>query len=78
MDNLSAAFSRLGPLVRRFPRSQSVRYHLGLLLAWTGQRDAAITEFRRARALGNHTILGRRAGTFLGSLVSTGTTSTPR
>ena len=35
----SASFSRLGPLVRRFPRSQSVRYHLGLLLAWTGQRD---------------------------------------
>jgi predicted Zn-dependent protease len=78
MDNLSASFSRLGPLVRRFPRSQSVRYHLGLLLAWTGQRDAAITEFRRARALGNHTVLGRRAATFLGSLVPTGTTSTPR
>ena len=36
MDNLSASFSRLGPLVRRFPKSQSVRYHLGLLLAWTG------------------------------------------
>ena len=36
----SASFSRLGPLVKRFPHSQTVRYHLGLLLAWTGQRDA--------------------------------------
>ena len=27
-----------GPLVKRFPQSQTVRYHLGLLLAWTGQR----------------------------------------
>ena len=50
-DNLSASFSRLGPLVKRFPRSQSVRYYLGLLLAWTGQRDQAIKEFRLARAL---------------------------
>ena len=41
-DNLSASFSRLGPLVRRFPHSQTVRYHLGLLLAWTGQRAQAI------------------------------------
>ena len=46
------AFSRLGPLTQRFPRSQSVRYYLGLLLAWTGQRDAsldAVQEGRRAR-----------------------------
>ena len=50
-DNLSASFSRLGPLVKRFPHSQSVRYHLGLLLAWTGQRDQAIKEFRLARNL---------------------------
>ena len=27
--------------------SQTVRYHLGLLLAWTGQRDQAVKEFRR-------------------------------
>ena len=58
-DNLSASFSRLGPLVKRFPRSQSVRYHLGLLLAWTGQRDQAVKEFRLARALGPRTPLGK-------------------
>ena len=77
-DNLSASFSQLGPLVRRFPKSQSVRYHLGLLLAWTGQRNQAITEFRLARSLGPKTTLGREANTFLGGLVTGGTKRTQR
>ena len=72
-DNLSASFSRLGPLVKRFPNSQSVRYHLGLLLAWTGQRDQAIAEFRLARSLGAQTRLGRQADVFLKGLVPNGT-----
>jgi Flp pilus assembly protein TadD len=33
----AAAFSRIGPLSRRFPRAATVRYHLGLLLLWTGR-----------------------------------------
>jgi tetratricopeptide (TPR) repeat protein len=78
MDDLSASFSRLGPLVRRFPKSQSVRYHLGLLLAWTGQRDQAITEFRLARSLNPKSTLGKEANTFLGGLVTGGTKSTQR
>ncbi len=45
MDDLSASFSRLGPLVKRFPKSQTVRFHLGLLLAWTGQGKQAVTSF---------------------------------
>jgi predicted Zn-dependent protease len=76
MDNLSASFSRLGPLVRRFPKSQSVRYHLGLLLAWTGQRDQAIVEFRLARSLGPETRRGREANAFLAGLVAGGTNRT--
>jgi len=72
-DDLSASFSRLGPLVKRFPHSQTVRYHLGLLLAWTGQRDEAVRQFRLARSLGPRTTLGRQAGTFLNGLVTTGT-----
>jgi Flp pilus assembly protein TadD len=72
-DNLSTSFSRLGPLVKRFPASQSVRYHLGLLLAWTGQRDQAIVEFRLARSLGAGTSLGKQAETFLRGLVPNGT-----
>jgi predicted Zn-dependent protease len=78
MDHLSASFSKLGPLVRRFPKSQSVRYHLGLLLAWTGQRNQAITEFRLARSLGPTTALGQEANTFLRGLVTSGTKSTQR
>jgi predicted Zn-dependent protease len=78
MDDLSASFSRLGPLVRRFPHSQSVRYHLGLLLAWTGQRTQAIEEFRLARGLGPRTTLGKEASTFLAGLVASGTNGTKR
>jgi tetratricopeptide (TPR) repeat protein len=77
-DNLSASFSRLGPLVKRFPKSQSVRFHLGLLLAWTGQRTQAAAEFRLARSLGPKTSLGKQANTFLSGLVATGTNSTQR
>jgi tetratricopeptide (TPR) repeat protein len=31
------AFSRLGPLTRAFPSAATVRFHLGLLLLWSGQ-----------------------------------------
>jgi tetratricopeptide (TPR) repeat protein len=31
------AFSRLGPLARDFPKVATVRFHLGLLLLWSGQ-----------------------------------------
>jgi predicted Zn-dependent protease len=64
-SNLVPAFSHLGPLVERFPKSQSVRFHLGLLLAWTGQKKQAVKEFEEARALGPTTILGKQAAAFL-------------
>jgi tetratricopeptide (TPR) repeat protein len=68
--DLARSFGRLGPLTRRFPRSQSVRFHLGLLLAWTGQRDASVVQFRKAVALGRNTTLGREANAFLVRLVN--------
>jgi tetratricopeptide (TPR) repeat protein len=68
--NLSASFSRLGPLTKRFPRSQTVRYHLGLLLAWTGQRDESVAQFGRAVALGKGTPLGKSAAAFLARIRS--------
>lgn len=64
-DDLSASFSRLGPLARRFPRSQTVRYHLGLLLLWIGDAKQGVTELREARRLGAKTTLGREAGRLL-------------
>jgi len=36
-DRPVGAFSSLGPLTKKFPRSGSVRFHLGLLLLWSGQ-----------------------------------------
>jgi tetratricopeptide (TPR) repeat protein len=42
------AFSRLGPLARRYPRSTTVRFHLGLLLLWLGQVDEAKRQLRLA------------------------------
>jgi tetratricopeptide (TPR) repeat protein len=77
-DDLSASFSRLGPLVERFPRSQSVRFHLGLLLAWTGQRGQAIKEFRLARALNPTSTLGRQSAAFLNGLAGGGSSTTKK
>jgi tetratricopeptide (TPR) repeat protein len=77
-DNLSASFSRLGPLAKRFPQSQSVRFHLGLLLAWIGQPNEAVKQFRLARSLGPKTRLGRQAGTVLNGLVTSGTKGSQR
>ena len=46
----AVAFSRLGPLVKRFPHAVTVRFHLGLMLLWLKQIDKAKAEFRKARA----------------------------
>ena len=73
-DDLSASFSRLGPLTRRFPHNQSVRYYLGLLLAWTGQRDPSVAQFKKTVALGKGTRLGLSAQAFLAKIAKLGTT----
>ena len=67
-DEPAAAFSRLGPLTRRFPRAQTVRFHLGLLLVWSGDAEGAKQQFRQVRALGPETRLGREAKRFLDRL----------
>jgi tetratricopeptide (TPR) repeat protein len=42
------AFGRLGPLTRRFPNEPTVRFHLGVLLLWTGRVGPAERQFRLA------------------------------
>jgi tetratricopeptide (TPR) repeat protein len=42
------AFSRLGPLTRRYRRSPTVRFHLGLMLLWLSQVDEAKRQLRLA------------------------------
>jgi tetratricopeptide (TPR) repeat protein len=64
-DRPGLAFSRLGPLVQTFPRAQTVRFHLGLLLLWTGRVEAARAELRLARAEGPKTLLGSQADALL-------------
>jgi tetratricopeptide (TPR) repeat protein len=66
--NPSAAFSRLGPLARRFPRAPTVRFHLGLLLLWTGQLDEAKSQLARARSADPDDPLAREADRFLSRL----------
>jgi Flp pilus assembly protein TadD len=64
-DRPAAAFSRLGPLARRFPRAQTVRFHLGLLLIYFGDLPRARRDLAVARAQGPRTRLGQRAATLL-------------
>ena len=71
--NPSAAFGRLGPLVRVFPHAPTVRFHLGLLLLWLGQVDRARDELRQARAEDPKSPLGRAADSYLSALRSVGT-----
>ena len=71
--NPSAAFSRLGPLSRRFPKAAVVRFHLGLLLLW--QRD--VQEARRQLELAREAEPGSRiagqATRFLDAIRNAGT-----
>lgn len=64
----SRAFGRLGPLTRRFPRAQTVRFHLGLMLIWLGDAPDARRQLQRARALDPTSPLGREAKRFLDRL----------
>ena len=66
--NPSTTFSQLGPLARRFPRSQSVRFHLGLCLLWLAEVAQARRELRLARDLAPRTQLGIEARKFLDQL----------
>ena len=59
------AFGSLGPLTRRFPGEPSVRFHLGVLLLWTGRVDAAQTQFRRASRIDAGSPLAREAARYL-------------
>jgi hypothetical protein len=72
-DHLSRSFSRLGKLTQRFPRSQSVHFHLALLSAWVGLRGDALKHFRIARSLGSTTVLGKQAAAFVHQLETAGT-----
>ncbi|MGI8421588.1 MAG: tetratricopeptide repeat protein [Gaiellaceae bacterium] len=66
------AFSRLGPLSRRFPQAPTVRFHIGLLLLWLGQVPEAERQLGLAVKEGPATPLGQQAARYLTSLRKVG------
>jgi len=67
------AFSRLGPLSRRFPEAATVRFHLGLLLLWQGDVTAARKQLRQARMQEPGSRIATEAGRYLDELAKVGT-----
>jgi len=59
------AFGRLGPLSRRFPHEPSVRFHLGILLLWTGRIDEAERQLRLASRTRPGSPLAKEAARYL-------------
>ncbi len=66
------AFSRLGPLSRRFPQAATVRFHLGLLLLWSGEVEQARRQLRLARTVEPGSPLAREAKRYLDELAAAG------
>jgi tetratricopeptide (TPR) repeat protein len=64
-DAPEQAFGRLGPLTRTYPAEPTVRFHLGVLLLWTGRVDAAKRQFRLASAAQPDSPLAREADRYL-------------
>lgn len=64
------AFGRLGPLVDRFPGEATVRFHLGVLLLWTGRVDEAERQFRIASRTSPGSPLAKEAGRYLETIRS--------
>jgi tetratricopeptide (TPR) repeat protein len=60
------AFSKLGPLTRRFPRAATVRFHLGVLLLWLGELEEARQQLNAvARDSRTRSVLAREANRLL-------------
>jgi tetratricopeptide (TPR) repeat protein len=64
-DAPEKAFGRLGPLSRRFAGEPTVRFHLGVLLLWTGRIEAAERQFRLASRTKPGSPLAREATRYL-------------
>lgn len=71
--NPARAFGRLGPLTRVFPRAQTVRFHLGLLLVWSAQVREARRQLQLAENQDPQSLLGRQAAGYLRALQAVGT-----
>ena len=66
--NPALAFGRLGPLSRRFSGAATVRFHLGVLLLWTGRVGEAERQLRRASRTQPSSPLAREAKRYLAAI----------
>ena len=64
-DAPEKAFGRLGPLSRTYPNEPTVRFHLGVLLLWTGRIQGAERQFRLAVKAKPGSALAREADRYL-------------
>ena len=64
-DAPEKAFGRLGPLSKTYPNEPSVRFHLGVLLLWTGRIEGAQRQFRLASQAQPDSPLAREADRYL-------------
>ncbi len=64
-DAPAVAFSQLGPLARRFPGDPTVRFHLGVMLLWTGRVEEAKRQLGLARRTRPGSPLAREAERYL-------------
>ena len=72
-DRPAAAFARLGPLAKRFPHAQTVRFHLAVLSIWFRNFAEARRQLRLVVAADAKTRYGREARLLLKRLESIGT-----
>ena len=64
-DAPERAFGRLGPLSGTYPNEPTVRFHLGVLLLWTGRIQGAERQFRLASRARPGSPLAREADRYL-------------
>jgi predicted Zn-dependent protease len=67
------AFSKLGPLTGRFPRSAVVRFHLAVLLLWSRELAKARTQLEQTVAVDPTSTYAAEAKKLLGALAAAGT-----
>ena len=67
-DDPTPSFAHLGPLTREFPHEPTVRFHLGVLLLWTGRISAAEHQLRLAAHTRPGSPLAREAARYLATI----------
>jgi tetratricopeptide (TPR) repeat protein len=64
-DDPTPAFAALGPLTRVFPTDPTVRFHLGVLLLWTGRIKPAERQLRLASHIRPGSVMAQEAARYL-------------